>query len=179
MYHLFTDRLVLTLSHTKLTEGVWRFHNENREAFADTEPNRSADFYTYKGVRANLKYDDKLSRKCEEFRFWITEKGSSEIIGTVCISSILFGSVKSCFLSYKVSEKCQGKGYATEAVKEVIRFAFTILQLHRIESYVMPRNGKSLRVMEKLGFMPEGVSRRCLEVNGVWEDHIRFSLLNE
>lgn len=179
MYHLFTERLTLTLSHPKLTDAVCRFHNENREAFADTEPLRPHDFYTFRGVRANLKYDDKLSKKCEEFRFWIKEKGSSEIIGTVCISSILFGSVKSCFLSYKIAQDCQGKGYATEAVREIVRFAFTILQLHRIESYVMPRNIKSIRVMEKLGFMPEGVSKRCLEVNGVWEDHIRFSLLNE
>lgn len=179
MYHLFTPRLVLTLSHPKLTDAVCRFHNDNREAFADTEPTRSPDFYTFKGVRANLKYDDKLSRKCEEFRFWIQEKGSDEIIGTVCISSILFGSVKSCFLSYKIAQDMQGKGYATEAVKEVINFAFTVLQLHRVESYVMPRNKQSIRVMEKLEFMPEGISRRCLEVNGVWEDHIRFSLLNE
>ena len=72
-----------------------------------------------------------------------------------------------------------GKGYATEAVGEIINLAFKTLQLHRIESYVMPRNTKSLRVMEKLGFMPEGLSKRCLEVDGVWEDHLRFSLLNE
>ena len=179
MYHLFTDRLVLTLSHPRLCRAVCDFHNKNKKAFADTEPTRPASFYTLSGVRDNLRYDDKLSRKCEEFRFWIKEKGSDEIIGTVCISSILFGSVKSCFLSYKIAEHCQGKGYATEAVKEVISFAFSVLQLHRIESYVMPRNKSSIRVMEKLSFVPEGISRRCLEVNGVWEDHIRFSLLNE
>lgn len=179
MYHLFTQRLVLTLSHPKLTGKVCDFHNRNRAAFADTEPTRSGEFYSFKGVRANLKYDDKLSKKCEEFRFWITEKGDDTIVGTVCIGSILFGSVKSCFLSYKIDGQYQGKGYATEAVKEVCDFAFNILQLHRIESYVMPRNAKSLRVMEKLGFEEEGISRRCLEVNGVWEDHVRFSLLNE
>lgn len=179
VYHLFTERLVLTLSHPRLSDAVCRFHNENRKAFADTEPLRPADFYTFKGVRENLRYDDRLSRKCEEFRFWITEKGSNEIIGTVCISSILFGSVKNCFLSYKIAQSCQGKGYATEAVGEIVHFAFKILQLHRIESYVMPRNSKSIRVMEKLNFMPEGISKRCLEVNGKWEDHIRFSLLNE
>lgn len=179
MYHLFTERLVLTLSHTKLTKAVCGFHNKNRDAFADTEPTRPESFYTLSGVRDNLKYDDRLSRKCEEFRFWITEKGSSEIVGTVCISSILFGSVKSCFLSYKIAADKQGQGFASEAVAEVVSFAFNVLQLHRIESYVMPRNQKSIRVMEKLGFMPEGISKRCLEVNGAWEDHIRFSLLNE
>ena len=70
-------------------------------------------------------------------------------------------------------------GHQTEAVGEIINLAFKTLQLHRIESYVMPRNTKSLRVMEKLGFMSEGLSKRCLEVDGVWEDHLRFSLLNE
>lgn len=179
MYHLFTSRLVLTLSHTKLAKEVCRFHNENREAFADTEPTRPHSFYTLQGVKDNLRYDDKLSRKGQEFRFWITEKGSEKVIGTVCISNIIFGSVKSCYLSYKIAAEAQGKGYATEAVEEIIDLAFRVLQLHRIESYVMPRNKKSLRVMEKLNFMEEGVSLRCLEVNGVWEDHVRFSLLNE
>ena len=179
MYYLFTDRLILTLSHPRLAEQVCRFNIKNRQALADTEPTRPKEYYTFSGVRRILKDEDKASRKCQEFRFWIKEKGSKEVIGTVCISNILFGSVKSCYLSYKIAQDCQGKGYATEAVGEVVRFAFEILQLHRIESYVMPRNGKSIRVMEKLNFIPEGLSKRCLEVNGVWEDHLRFSLLNE
>ena len=179
MYRLFTPRLVLTLSHPRLAERVARFNIENRQALADTEPQRPKEYYTFSGMRRILKEEDKSSQKCEEFRFWLSEKGDDRIIGTVCISNILFGSVKSCYLSYKISADCQGKGYATEAVAEVIDFAWKILQLHRIESYVMPRNTKSLRVMEKLGIEPEGLSKRCLEVNGVWEDHIRFSLLNE
>lgn len=179
MYYLFTDRLILTLSHPKLARQVCRFNIKNREALADTEPTRPPEYYTVSGIRRYLKEEDKDSRGCREFRFWISEKGSDEIIGTVCISNILFGSVKSCYLSYKIDKDEQGKGYATEAVGEVVNFAFNILQLHRIESYVMPRNAKSLRVMEKLNFTAEGVSKRCLEVNGVWEDHVRFSLLNE
>lgn len=179
LYHLFTPRLVLTLSHRRLAAKAAQFNTENRTALADTEPMRPKEYYTTSGMRRILNEEDKASRKCQEFRFWIKEKGGERIIGTVCISNILFGSVKSCYLSYKISADCQGKGYATEAVGEVINFAWNILQLHRIESYVMPRNTKSLRVMEKLGFMPEGLSVRCLEVNGVWEDHLRFSLLNE
>ncbi len=179
MYYLFTERLVLKLSNSKLAKEVCQFNINNKKALADTEPVRPDEYYTVKGIKAYLKEEDKASRKCEEFRFWITEKGSDEVIGTVSISSILFGSVKSCYMSYKVSYDKQGLGYATEAVAEVINFAFTVLQLHRIECYVMPRNKKSLRVMEKLNFENEGISKRCLEVNGVWEDHFRFSLLNE
>ena len=179
MYRLLTDRLVLTLSHPRLASAVARFNVQNRKALADTEPMRPKEYYTYSGMRSILKDENQASRNCEEFRFWISLKGSKEIIGTVCISNILFGSVKSCYLSYKIGAQHQGKGYATEAVGEVINFAFSILELHRVESYVMPRNEKSLRVMEKLNFMPEGIARRCLEVNGKWEDHVRLALLNE
>lgn len=179
MYRLFTERLILTLSNPHLARNAALFNLKNRAALKSTEPIRSEEYYSVKGMRQILRMEDKASKNCEEFRFWISEKGDDEIIGTVCISSIIFGSVKSCYLSYKVAYNKQGLGYATEAVQEVIDFAFKILKLHRIESYVMPKNAKSLRVMEKLGFEQEGLSRRCLEVNGVWEDHLRFSLLNE
>ena len=178
MYRIFTDRFILTVSHPKMAWEVCQFNRRNRKFLQETEPTRPEEYYTLKGVRESLKYEDKQSRHCAEFRFWITEKNSSAIIGTVCLSSVIFGSVKSCFLSYKVDENFQGKGVATEAVKEAVDFAFKILRLHRIEAYVMPKNKKSIRVMEKLNFEEEGISRKCLEVNGRWEDHIRFSLLN-
>lgn len=174
-----TDRLCLKLSDITLAKAVAAFNVRNIEALRETEPIRPDGYYTVLGQVQLLSLDKKDSKYCKEFRFWITEKGGKNVIGTVCISNILFGSVKTCYLSYKIDSEKQKKGYATEAVGAVIRFAFEVLELHRIESYVMPRNNKSIRVMEKLGFMPEGISKRSLEVNGVWEDHIRFSLLNE
>lgn len=179
MYQLVTSRLYLHLSHPKLAQEVAQFHLRNKEALAWTEPTRPDLFYTKKGQKKLLRLDYKDALKCEEFRYWLVPKGEKTVIGTVCISSIMFGSVKSCFLSYKIDTAYQNKGYCTEAVKEIIDFAFRTLELHRIEVYVMPHNPKSLRIMEKLGFEQEGLSKKCLEVNGKWEDHLRFSLLNE
>lgn len=67
----------------------------------------------------------------------------------------------------------------TEAVEAVVNHAFQELHLHRIEANIMPRNRASLRVVEKLGFRNEGVSREYLKINGKWEDHIHMVLLNE
>ena len=67
----------------------------------------------------------------------------------------------------------------SEAVEELINFCFNILKLHRIDSYVMPRNAKSLRIMEKFGFEKEGLCKKCLEVNNKWEDHYIFGLIND
>ena len=71
------------------------------------------------------------------------------------------------------------KGYATQAVAAVVRYAFETLRLHRIEANIMPRNKASRRVAEKCGFREEGASPRYLKINGVWEDHIHMALLNE
>ena len=43
----------------------------------------------------------------------------------------------------------------------------------------MPRNQRSRRVVEKLGFAEEGLARKYLKINGVWEDHIHYVILND
>ncbi len=176
---LVTDRMYLTLSHPKMAAEVADFHARNKEALAEFEPARPSLYYTKSGMKKYLKMDYKDTMNGTEFRYYLTMKGSDKIIGTVCIGSIAYGSVKSGTLSYKIDKDYQGKGLATEAVKEVINFAFNILKLHRINAEVMPRNAKSLRIMEKLGFEKEGLARRYLEINNKWEDHYTFGLIND
>ena len=67
----------------------------------------------------------------------------------------------------------------TEALRRGIQIIFEDYGLHRIEASIMPRNQRSIKVTEKLGFVNEGLSRRYLKINGVWEDHIHMVLLNE
>ena len=58
-------------------------------------------------------------------------------------------------------------------------FAFEQLDLHRLEICIVPRNANSRRVMEKLELREEGVALRYLEINGVWEDHVRYGFTVE
>jgi ribosomal-protein-alanine N-acetyltransferase len=67
----------------------------------------------------------------------------------------------------------------TEAVKAVVDYGFNTLALHRIEANIMPRNIASLRVVGKLGFINEGLSKKYLKINGQWEDHIHMVIFNE
>jgi len=59
------------------------------------------------------------------------------------------------------------------------QFAFDELRLHRLEICIIPRNRNSRRVMEKLGIREEGVAERFLEINGTWEDHVRYGFTVE
>lgn len=179
MYRLVTERMYLTLAHPRLAGEVADFNIRNREALMDVEPMRPMAFFTKPGQKQYLKLDYKDAMKGSEFRYFLTLKGEKRVIGTVCIGMIMFGSVKSCVLSYKIDKDYRNQGYCSEAVAEIIDFAFKTLQLHRIEAQVMPRNEKSLRIMKKFNFECEGLSRQCLEINGKWEDHYRFALLND
>ena len=67
----------------------------------------------------------------------------------------------------------------SEAVVLVTRFAFEDLHLHRLQIAIIPRNRNSRRVMEKLDYREEGTAERYLEINGVWEDHVRYAITSE
>jgi ribosomal-protein-alanine N-acetyltransferase len=60
-----------------------------------------------------------------------------------------------------------------------MRFAFEELRLHRLEICIIPRNHRSRRVMEKLHVREEGTAVRFLEINGTWEDHVRYGFTYE
>jgi ribosomal-protein-alanine N-acetyltransferase len=66
-----------------------------------------------------------------------------------------------------------------EALVVLTQFAFDELHLHRIQISIIPRNSASRRVVEKLGIRDEGIAARYLEINGVWEDHVRYAITSE
>jgi ribosomal-protein-alanine N-acetyltransferase len=67
----------------------------------------------------------------------------------------------------------------TEAVKKGIDIVFNEFGLNRIEANIMPKNIRSLRVVQKVGFYNEGTAYKYLKINGKWENHIHMVLLNE
>lgn len=59
-------------------------------------------------------------------------------------------------LSYEISPEKWRKGYATEAGESVLEYAFGEIELDRVVAYARPENVRSIRVLQKLGFVPEG-----------------------
>lgn len=99
--------------------------------------------------------------------------------GEINLNSIHRGAFQSAYIGYWIDEGQAGHGYMPEAVVLVLRYGFEELGLHRMQINIIPRNSASRRVVEKLGLREEGVAERYLEINGVWEDHLRFALTSE
>ena len=177
---LQTARLLLLPSDPRLAPSVACYFSRNWAFLRPFEPVREDVFFTAAGQRRLLKQErrDRAAGGC--YRFWLYKKEKrGPVIGSVALSGLVRGSFQSALVSYRLDEALQGRGYATEAVERLMDFAFGTLGLHRLEASIMPRNKPSLRVVEKLGFVNEGLSRAYLNINGVWEDHIRFAKINE
>lgn len=80
---------------------------------------------------------------------------------------------------YKLFPDQWGKGYATEALKELLRFAFRDMNLHRIEAGCAVGNAGSIKVLEKVGMTREGHKRKILPIRGEWVDNYEYAILEE
>ncbi|WP_395152208.1 GNAT family N-acetyltransferase [Ilumatobacter sp.] len=102
-----------------------------------------------------------------------------QIAGEVNLNNVIRGAMQSGTIGYWIDQRHAGHGYVAEGVSALIRYAFDTLGLHRVEICIVPRNTKSRRVMEKLEIRDEGTAQRYLEINGEWEDHIRYGITVE
>ncbi len=99
--------------------------------------------------------------------------------GEINISSVQRGAFQSCYIGYWIDEALAGNGYIPEACAVLFRFAFEELGLHRVQISILPRNAPSRAVVRKLGLRGEGIAVRYLEIDGVWEDHVRYAITRE
>lgn len=99
--------------------------------------------------------------------------------GEINLGTVQRGPYQNAYVGYWIDEAAAGHSYVPEAFVVLCRFAFEDLALHRLQASIIPRNQPSHRVAEKLGLRNEGVAVRYLQINGVWEDHVRYAITAE
>lgn len=103
----------------------------------------------------------------------------ASLVGEINLSNVIRGAFRNAHVGYWIDEAQAGNGYVPEALVAAARFAFEEVGLHRLQVSIVPSNNRSRRVVEKLDLRCEGLAERYLEINGVWEDHLRFALTSE
>jgi len=105
----------------------------------------------------------------------------------ICLDQKVIGSITldkrkgaySCTaeLGYVLSRKYWNNGYATKAINLAIQNGFEDLQIARIEAFVDPANIASQRVLEKTGFIKEGLLKNSILQKGLLKDRIIYAIL--
>lgn len=114
------------------------------------------------------------------FSFMVALRAAPDrLIGKIGLTGVMRGAMHGAYLGYWMDVDHLNAGLCTEGIQRVLDFAFDTAELHRIQAAIMPRNARSLRVIDKLGFRREGYAERYLQIAGVWEDHILFARTRE
>jgi [ribosomal protein S5]-alanine N-acetyltransferase len=118
--------------------------------------------------------------------FWAaTLKDNGKLIGHVSFNPDRPEIFRMWNLGYIFNPAFQGKGYATEAARAVIAYAFKEMGVHRIVGHCSPDNTASWKVLEKCGMKKEGMSRKDFPVRmdkdgkTVWLDSYDYAILDE
>ena len=91
----------------------------------------------------------------EWYAIWMIERKDGTHIGELCFKGLSADGIAE--IGYGISEEYQNNGYATEAVKAILEWAFSHLEVNVVEAETDPDNIASKRVLEKCGFALNGV----------------------
>ncbi|HEY1331213.1 MAG TPA: GNAT family protein [Actinomycetota bacterium] len=158
---------------------VLELYLRNREFLAPFDPIRPESFYTAEGQAVDAARAEADREADRGYGFVIVEESTGDAVGRISLSNVVRGAWDNATLGYFVDGERNGRGYATQAVRQVVGFAFSNAGLHRVQAAVMPTNVASARVLQKNGFRCEGRSPRYLRIAGAWEDHDVYAVTAE
>jgi ribosomal-protein-alanine N-acetyltransferase len=109
-------------------------------------------------------------------KWGLARRTDDTLIGTTTLFNLDFNN-RRAEIGYALGRAYWGQGYMREALQATLDYAFGVLDLHRIEADVDPRNAASIRTLERLGFQREGFLRERWQVNGEIQDALFYGLL--
>lgn len=143
------------------------------------EPQWSPDELSRPAFRRRLRRYAFDRRQGTGFAFFVVRAADRALLGGVTLSNVRRGVTQTAAVGYWIGQPYVRQGYTSEALAAVLQHAYEDLGLNRVEAACMPANRASIGVLERAGFRREGLARRYLRINGVFEDHLLFGRLRD
>lgn len=158
----------------------WRELRQQSEAFLRPfEPSWAADELTRKSFRKRVEYYQQRQKNGNSYAFFLKSRPAGQLLGGLTLSNVRYGVIGSGALGYWIGMPYARKGHMSEAIGILLPFAFKTLGLHRLEAACLTHNIASVALLQKTGFVREGLARKYLRIDGEWQDHLLFALLAE
>lgn len=177
LHPVTTPRAVLRLVEVGDAWKLLRYREQNREHLSPWEPLRDASYYTLDHCLQTLAESREAIRLDRAYPFFALDLAGQEILASFTFSNVVRGAFQACHLGYSLALRRQGQGLMQEVLGMALPWVFRELDLHRVMANYMPRNERSGRLLERLGFEHEGYAKRYLQIAGRWEDHVLMSLI--
>jgi ribosomal-protein-alanine N-acetyltransferase len=156
----------------------WRqLRSASRSFLTPWEPSWPLDDLTKASFQRRLSRQDRERLEDQAYGYLIFRTKDDALLGGLTLGNVRRGVAQCATLGYWIGEKHAGQGFMGKAVRAVLRHAFLEMRFHRIEAACAPNNERSRRLLENLGFQREGFARSYLLIDGAWQDHLLFALL--
>lgn len=156
---LTTSRLSLRRYGAQDTESVRTLVSENRDHLMISFPEMARGMLDAAESAAFIDQKSALWNAGKTFCYGIWREDSNALIGQIQAKNLLW-NVPSAELSYFIATSSLRRGYASEAIKRLLRTALDEFSLVRVYIRVIASNAASLALAERLGFSAEGLHRQ-------------------
>lgn len=150
---------------------------KSRSFLTPWEPTWRDDELDKASFKIRLRHYSEEVRNGNSWSLFLFRNSDNVMLGGITVGNIRRGVAQSGQIGYWCGQPHAGQGYMYDAIRLIIPFAFNELRLHRLEAACIPSNTRSVRLLEKAGFLLEGTLRSYLKINGLWQDHLLYSLI--
>jgi ribosomal-protein-alanine N-acetyltransferase len=172
-----TARLLLRLP-THADYRMWTaLRGASAEFLTPWEPTWSPDHLTRRAFTNRVHWSARSEATGAGVPLFIFRRDDKTLLGAITLDHIRRGPAQAGTLGYWIGAPHARQGYMREAIAGVVHYAFTALDLSRIEAACLPENAASRGVLEKCGFKYEGVAQSYLQINGRWRNHVLYANL--
>lgn len=172
-----TERMTLRLPQHGDFRGWVDLRERSRDFLQPWEPKWSADHLTRKAFTNRVYWAERSVKSDTGLPVFLIDRASGSLIGALTLDNIRRGPAQSGTLGYWVGAPYARQGYMREAIEAVVHYAFSKLDLSRVEAACLPENAASRGVLEKAGFKYEGVAQSYLQINNRWRNHVLYASL--
>jgi ribosomal-protein-alanine N-acetyltransferase len=141
------------------------------------EPTWSQEHLSRKGFTNRVYWAQRSVASETAVPLFLTRRADDALLGALTLDNIRRGPAQAGTVGYWIGAEHARQGYMREALAGVVHYAFTNLDLSRVEAACLPENIASRGVLEKAGFKYEGVAQSYLQINGRWRNHVLYASL--
>lgn len=174
---LETERMVLRPPEHGDYRAWSALRDSSRDFLTPWEPTWAPDHLSRKSFTNRVYWAQRSISNGTAVPLFLIRRSDSALLGAITLDHIRRGPAQAGTTGYWIGQPHARHGYMREAITSLVHYAFTTLEISRIEAGCLPENVPSRRLLEQCGYKYEGVAQSYLQINGRWRNHVLYANL--
>lgn len=149
----------------------------SRAFLAAWEPTWADDHLTRRSFTNRVYWAQRSITAGTAVPLFLIRRADDALLGAITLDNIRRGPAQAGTTGYWIGQAHARQGYMFESLQAVVHYAFSALDLSRIEAGCLPENTPSRRLLEQCGYKYEGVAQSYLQIDGRWRTHVLYANL--